>query len=551
VGPHQAETGKLIAVGDDTTVHDLLRQVRDVYHDRPLIAVPARADRDYLPQGIEISYRQAVDQAESLARQYADAGVGHGHRIAVLMENRPDLLIHKFALNILGASCVPVNPDYRNTEIAYLVDHSEADGAVCLERRLEQMHAGVSASGRALDIVALEQFGRGAPRPRRRAPLSGPVGPGTEASIQYTSGTTGRPKGCVMSQNYELACGAWYATRGGLAALGEGERLYTTLPLYHCNSLFYSFNRMLVTGGCQIQSDRFSPARWWDEIRQTRANIFHYLGVLISLLMERTPQASDRDHEVRFAIGAGVEPDLHAKFEERFGIPLVEQWGMTEITRCLGDYHPPRKVGTRSFGKAVPTLQARVVDETDQDVPDGREGELIVRHSEQTPRKLCFSGYLKDPEATEAAWRGGWFRTGDVVMRDADGFIHFVERKKNIIRRSGENIAPAEVENVLMTHPDVRQVAIIPVPDETREEEVMACVALKDGPGDEAAARSIVGFCLENLAYYKAPAWVCFLDELPVTGTLKVQKHQLFPALKDKREAPGIFDLRDMKRRTS
>ena len=386
-----------------------------------------------------------------------------------------------------------------------------------------------------------------------RAPPApgGAVTPDTPASILYTSGTTGRPKGCVLSHHYELASGAWYATRGFLSTFRDGgDRLYNPLPLYHVNAGVFSFYCMLLTGNCQVQTDRFRPDRWWPEIEQTGATVVHYLGVIAPMLLGRPPTAEDRRHQVRFGIGAGVEPTLHGPFEERFGFPLIEVWGMTEVVGGLFDNEPPRRVGTRAFGRIrTEGLELRVVDEADHDVPDGTPGQMLARHSEASPRKRFFSGYFDDPQATDAAWRGGWFHTGDVVLREADGMMHFVDRLKNIIRRSGENIAAAEVEAVLQTHPLVRQVSVLAVADEVREEEVLACVVLRDGHGDSAAARVLFDFCNERLAYYKAPGWVWFAESLPTTGTQKIQKHEIFPKGTDPRQLPGMLDLRALKKR--
>jgi acyl-coenzyme A synthetase/AMP-(fatty) acid ligase len=243
---------------------------------------------------------------------------------------------------------------------------------------------------------------------------------------------------------------------------------------------------------------------------------------------------------------AGIEPQLHAAFEVRFGFPMVEVWGMTEMVRALADNFEPRQVGTRAFGRAVPGIEVRVVDETDRNVAHEMPGEMLVRHSAATPRRGCFSGYLDDAAATEAAWRGGWFHTGDTVWRGADGMLHFVDRKKNIIRRSGENIAAAEVEALLLTHPNVLQAAVMAVQDELREEEVLACIVLKRALPVEQAAEALFQHCFERLAYYKAPGWVHIVDSLPTTGTQKIQKHAIF----DPRSVPGIVDLCSRKRRT-
>ena len=346
--------------------------------------------------------------------------------------------------------------------------------------------------------------------------------------------------------------GAWYAALGGLFSLHPGkDRIYNPLPLYHVNSGIVSLLGAIAAGCCQVQPDRFNPRRWWREVNATRATIVHYLGVVAPMLLNQPPSAADRDHLVRAGFGAGIEPALHRVFEERFGFPMVEVWGMTEFCRVLSDNHEPRDVGTRAFGKAVPGVDIRVVDEHDRDVPDGTPGEMLVRHSAETPRRGAFSGYLKNAEETERGWRGGWFHTGDTVWRGPDGMHHFVDRKKNIIRRSGENIAAAEIEALLLTHPDIAQAAVMSVKDEVREEEVLACIVTRSGSDDRALAESIFAYCNERLAYYKAPGWIWFTGELPTTGTQKIQKHVMFPGMSDPRESPGMIDFRALKRRGS
>jgi crotonobetaine/carnitine-CoA ligase len=286
-------------------------------------------------------------------------------------------------------------------------------------------------------------------------------------------------------------------------------------------------------------------------VKQTGATVVHYLGVIVPLLLGREPGDEERGHTVRFAIGAGVEPQLHATFEDRFGFPLIEVWGMTEMVRVLLDNEPPREVGTRAFGRPVPGIEVRVVDEQDADVSTGAAGEMVIRHSAQEPRRGFFSGYLNDEQATAQAWRGGWFHTGDTVRQDTDGMLHFVDRKKNIIRRSGENIAAAEVEALLQAHPAVKQVAVLAVPDEVREEEVLACVVLHRDGERAAAADRLFRHCYARLAYFKAPGWIYFTDALPTTGTQKIQKHQIFPTGADPRALPGMFDLRERKKRNA
>jgi crotonobetaine/carnitine-CoA ligase len=199
-------------------------------------------------------------------------------------------------------------------------------------------------------------------------------------------------------------------------------------------------------------------------------------------------------------------------------------------------------------------MQVKVVNDRDEDVPDGTPGEMVVRDSTHSPRRDFFSGYLNDEAATELAWRGGWFHTGDIVMRDPDGLMYFLERRKNIIRRSGENIAAAEVEAVLQSHPCIAQAAVLSVKDEIREEEVLACLVLKPGLSvpqnlEDPLVRELFDYCDANLTYFKAPGWLWFTSEIPTTGTQKVQKHQLFAKDIDPRTLVGMMDLRSWKKR--
>jgi acyl-coenzyme A synthetase/AMP-(fatty) acid ligase len=275
-------------------------------------------------------------------------------------------------------------------------------------------------------------------------------------------------------------------------------------------------------------------------VAASRATIVHYLGVMPAMLLSQEESPLDRAHRVRFGFGANANPRDHAAFEARFGFPLVEAWAMTETGggAMIAASREPRHVGTRCFGFPPKDVQTRITE----------EGEFLVRHAGDDPRRGFFSGYLKDPAATEEAWRGGWFHTGDAVRRGEDGQLHFVDRKKNIIRRAGENIAALEVEAALADHPAVAQVAVIAAPDPVRDEEVLSFVVLRPtASASLETAISIQDHCLARLAYFKAPGYVAFIDALPTTSTNKVQKAKLADFAFD----PDLrFDLRGRKRRT-
>ena len=536
-----------------TTVFAAFAATADAAPDHAFVAAPPAEGRAYHPAGVEFTYGHTRAEAERLRAVYAAAGYGHGHRVALLLENRPEFFFHYLALNALGCGIVPVNPDYRHDELVYQMDHSEADLAVSIRARVADLEAVARERAKPLPVVDAEALPATLPKPRP-APRAGAPGLDTECSLLYTSGTTGRPKGCVLTNFYYLNAGAWYRDLGGRMTIERGrDRFYNPLPLFHMNCQAVTATCAILTANCLVLPERFSPTRWWRDIAATRATIVHYLGVVPPLLLNQPPSAQDRAHRVKFGFGAGVEPQLHAPFEERFGFPLVEVWGMTETGRIYSDNHEPRQVTTRAFGRPFGGLEARVVDDADREVARGTEGELLVRWGgPEGPRHGFFAEYLKNPEATAEAWRGGWFHTGDVVRQAADGMLYFVDRKKNIIRRSGENIAAAEVEATLQAHDAVAQVAVLAVFDELREEEVMACVVPMPGvTADGALAERLFDWCMERLAYFKAPGWVLFVPSLPTTGTQKVQKTQIFPRGEDPRRRPGALDLRERKKRSA
>jgi acyl-CoA synthetase (AMP-forming)/AMP-acid ligase II len=311
-----------------------------------------------------------------------------------------------------------------------------------------------------------------------------------------------------------------------------------------------------VKGGCLIQLDRFHPRTWWHSVRASEATVVHYLGVMPAMLLGAAPRVDDRKHHVRFGFGAGVDKRQHAAFEARFGFPLLEAWAMTETGAgaVVIANHEPRLVGVASFGRAEAAVDVRLVLENGNEAAVDEPGELWVRAASEghaNPRKGFFTEYLKDPEATAQAWEHGWFHTGDLVRRDAQGNLFFVDRKKNVIRRSGENISAVEVESVLAQHPRVKAVAVAATPDEVRGDEVLACVVLHEAASGDAStlATEITQLALDQLAYYKAPGFVAFVDELPLTVSQKIQRAQLKLLAAGLPGERNCIDTRHLKRR--
>jgi len=531
------------------TLYDSLKRTVTTFGDRTALVVPPMKGRPYHPDGWQATWTQTLAGTESRKRHYAAGGYGAGHRVAILFDQRPEFVFHHFALNALGCTTVPISPDYRQEEISYMLEHSEACLALAIAPRLDDVRAAAGALAKKIPVLLFDDLEHPLPPPPTPA-LNVVLDGRSEAALLYTSGTTGRPKGCIKSNEYFHTFGGWFLSRGGRLAIETGkERLYNPLPLHHANCLSISLPAMLLSGGCLIFPDRFHAATFWDDIVACNVTAIQFQGVIPNILMKLAPNPNERAHAVKFALCAGVEPSLHEAFEERFGFPLVEMWAMSETGRMMTDHIEPRQIHTHAIGRSVVGLEARAVDENGIDVRDGEQGELVIRHSAEAPRKGFFSGYLKNPEATEEAWRGGWFHTGDMVVRDATGMFYFADRKKNIIRRSGENIAAAEVEACLVTHDDVKQVAVIAVPDDLREEEVMACVVTNDSAeSGEALARELTEWCMARLSYFKAPGWYLFVNELPTGSSQKLQKIKLFASDVDPRTLPDVIDLRGLKK---
>jgi acyl-CoA synthetase (AMP-forming)/AMP-acid ligase II len=507
------------------------------------LAAPASAELPYAPDGFAYRYGEAIANVEALRAGYAAAGYGRGACVALLLENRPEYVWHWLALNGLGVSIMPINPDLRADDLGYQLSIAEPDLAVALP----ETHALIAkAWGSGARIVAPGETPPGcrAKVTRQSAELADPC------ALLFTSGTTAKPKCCVLSNDYFLRLANWYVNQKGEAAMGDSEVVLTPLPLFHNNALCCTITGMILKGGTAVPLDRFSARRWWRIVKDSGATVIHYLGVMPAILLQLEKDEAETAHKVRFGFGANVDPRHQDVFERRFGFPLIEAWAMTEtgagaVTTTAGG---PRYVGQRCIGRMDAPVEYSIVDDAGAPVPRGEPGELLVRQKGDAPRRGFFTEYLKDEGATAEAWAGGWFHTGDVVSEGDDRSIYFVDRKKNIVRRSGENIAVIEVEGVLMTLDGVAGVAVAPVPDDIRGEEVFALIVPREKPADpRALAEAIARGCAERLAYHKAPGYIAFVDSVPVTATQKLQRGTIKPLAAAAVGAPDTIDLRAFK----
>ncbi|WP_460274448.1 AMP-binding protein [Celeribacter sp. ULVN23_4] len=488
--------------------------------DQLFLQAPTCAHLPWAPEGFAISYAEAAQRIEALINDYGRAGYGRGSRVALLLENRPDFILHWLALNAIGASIAPLNGDMRPEELQHQLVTSGVETVIAAENFRDLLskvpHDGISIAELGTDIPEAKIH---------RAPDGGH--PDDEAALLFTSGSSGKPKACILSNYYFMNVAEWYVSMGGVAKMTPFEEVsLTPLPFFHMNALGCTAVGMMLIGGTIVPLDRFHPDSWWQTIADSGATIVHSLGVIPAILLKRPETPYDRGHKARFTFGPGVDVDHKRQFEERFNLPIIEGWAMTETggsgvtdTAELGG-----AVESRCVGRPRAGTEWRLVDDAGQTVPTGQAGELLVRAAGDDPRKGFFSGYLGDAAATEAAWQDGWFHTGDILSADADGLLYFLDRKKSIIRRSGENISALEVEAVLGADPAVAEVAVTPVPDTIREEEVFAFVVAKPGQADSLA---LMHRLAERLSYHKLPGFLQFCEALPVSSTQKLQRGQI------------------------
>jgi len=356
--------------------------------------------------------------------------------------------------------------------------------------------------------------------PAHATPLPDVHDPDDIVNVQFTSGTTGHPKGCLLSHRYWLHLATSLVE--GFPHLRPADRMLTAQAMSYMDPQ-WNLAASLVSGASLVVLDGFHPSSFWDRVREHHVTYFYCLAAMPVLMLTTPPDPRDRDHRVRVVQCSAIPPARHAELEERWGAPWFEVFGMTETG---GDIHVTdiehdALVGSGAIGVAKPGREARIIDADGADVPTGEMGELVLRG----PGMM--SGYDDEPEATAQVFRGGWLHTGDLARRDAAGIISLVGRLKDVVRRAGENVAAREVEDTLLSHPAVRMAAVVGVPDDIRGEEVKAYLVLTDDRDAEHAAAELGAFCADRIARFKVPRYWEVRDDLPRTPSERVAKPEL------------------------
>jgi len=465
-------------------------------------------------------YEDLNAQVERVAGCLQRAGVGKGDKIAIMLDNRPEYLFIWLGAAKIGAVEVPVNTGHKGDLLAYVIDRADCRFAFIEDALRPQLEAIRSRIPKLERLIVLDSDGadswqtfmRDAPAPEPVA-----VAGADPAAILFTSGTTGPSKGAVLPHRYPLFMGEIVSSQGRYT---DQDRLLNALPLFHGNAQFLSTVPALMSGAQMVLVRRFSASTFWDTVRRHGCTEFNYIGGIVSILLKASVRPDDADNSLRVMIGAGAPRDRFEEFERRFGVQLLEGYGMSEIGIPLCSFINERKPG--SCGKPHFGYEVLLVDDDGNEVGPNTPGELLVRPRE---RNAMLREYYRMPEKTVEAWQDLWFHTGDYLQCDDAGWYYFVDRKKDAIRRRGENISSFEVERIVLGHPGVLECAVVAVPSELGEDEVMLCAVPR--PAVTLQAADLVGFCAERMAGFMVPRYVRILDRLPKTPTERVQKYLL------------------------
>ncbi len=487
------------------SIPELLRQRTAAAPDK--IYLLSEADKR------QFTYGEFETVVKRVAGMLWASGVRKGEVVSLLLPNSVEYVVAYFACWHIGALAGPINSLLKSQEIAYVISDSESKLLLVASEfvdRIENKNFIVFDDVEKVEAEAIDGT---------------QINADDEAIIIYTSGTTGKPKGCLLTHGNVIANARQISSWLGFT---ENDRLLSMMPLFHMNAVSVTTMSALYAGGSTVVSPKFTASRFWQIISDYQITSFGSVATMLSMLLSTYPDgvpAGLNTRQLRFAMcgSAPVPAEVMKRFEETFNCLVVEGYGLSEST-CRSTFNPPdqrRRPG--SCGLPIGN-EMRVVDEEDRDVPDGSLGEIVLRGEN------ILKGYYKNPDATATAFRNGWFHTGDIGYRDADGFYYIVDRKSDMIIRGGENIYPREIDEVLYQHPNVAAAAAVGVPDDLYGEEVAAVIVLKDSA--KVSEQDVIDFCKARLADYKCPKTVHFVHDIPKGPTGKLLKRELVRMLK-------------------
>jgi len=491
-----------------------------------------------IEDGLTITRRELLDRCQRFAGYLKDK-VKAGDRVVVMLDNRVEFMIALFGIVANRGTLVSIAPTAQQFDAGHILKDAEPVAAICGTTQRPVIEAVRDAAPGLKHVIVVDgEEPKGLePYERQAEPLDfGKVECEREdiITVYYTSGTTGAPKGCMLHHGWWLRV---IDVDLRLFRRGWQDRQLCCLPFYYADPAIQLLTS-LASRGTMIAMRRFSVSRFWDVVKTYDATEILSIASIPALLMKGEPGPNELDHRIRLAIHAGLPKELHAEMLKRYGFHWHNQYGSTEggVMSRVPNHLADELVGTGTMGVEPPGVTIRLVDEEDKDVPIGQSGEALIGGPD------LYAGYLNRPEVTEEANRGGWYHSGDVARRDERGLLYFVGRKKEIIRRSGENISAAEVEAVLRSHPMILEAAVVPVPDPLRGEEVKAYIQLNNAaPPESLPPEEVIAFCKANLAQFKIPRFIEYrLTDFERTPSMRVHKQSLLSEKADLRQ--GAWD---------
>jgi crotonobetaine/carnitine-CoA ligase len=490
--------------------------------------------------GESISYRDLAVRSRAIAANLLARGFSAGDRIASFTHNCAEQILLWFGCCQAGLVWVPINSGLVGEDLTYILRNSGARALVFDEEcgtkidRLAEIVGGIELFA-TYEHSSVERFS--SLTETVEAPAERPqTEPSVTGAILYTGGTTGLPKGVVLPQLSFILAGIRY---GEVFAVRAGERHYSTMPLYHAGGLQWSIMGPLVNDMSTVIDKRFSASRYFERVRETRANIIDPFGAVVTMLCKQPAAADDRNHSVRVAVGAvhGLPPHIPGQFATRFNIPLINLYGLTEGGGAMLTSN--REGAGSSNGKPHGWVDIQITDENDCALAPGEVGEILLRPNYP---HMFMSGYFDEPASSLKAFRDCWLHTGDLGRMDEDGNLFFLGRRANWIRRRGESISALEIETILGKHPEIREIAVVGVPSELGEEDIKAFIVPAGDPPDPAI---MCDWALERMAAFKVPRYFEFVDEFPRSSA----KQEIQRSILKGRPHDAAFDREERRHR--
>ncbi len=478
----------------------------------------------------DLTYNQFHLGGNKAANALSSLDLSKGDTCAMMLPNCPDFLTTWLGLTRIGVMEVPINTGLRGDLLAFILNQAECKVIVIQSEWVDRIQGisdqldclkhvivvGEDDSNVIIENISIHSNQRLIDNATDEN-IEIQIKPKDHSLILFTSGTTGPSKGAILSHRANFALARSCCDLMNYTPI---DRLFTMFPLYHVNARYATILAALLAGSDVVMHNRFSASKFWDICRREQITTFNYMGSLLTILMKQPVRPNDATHTVRQIQGAPCPAEIYESFQERFNVKITEAYGSTEIG--LATVNRAESFRKGSCGKVLSIFEVQIHDENGKPCPPNTAGEMVVRPKEPS---IMFSGYYGMPEATIKSWKNLWFHTGDRGQVDVDGYFYFVDRKKDVVRRRGENISSYEVENAINKHPFVQDSAIIGVPSELSEEEVLAVVKIRDGR--ELDAEELLDFCQERLPYFSVPRYVRFIHEFPRTPSQRIEKYKL------------------------